>query len=530
MGQIVKKPRTHELNLWLVLLVLLVEAIVLLMVVGYFLHWPWMGFQHKTLWDWLQYLILPVALTLAPSLWLTLRHGEGRGQARSRWRLFWLVLLAVFLVAFTIGVIGGYAWGWTWTGFQKYVLWEWIELLLLPVALVALSLWLNEHQKQFGNERGKQNGQPPSQPESPSSPSPRFRINRRSALAFLFGATAIVSVGTATLVWDILKHRVVPAIGSSPTPPVPATPVPGTTILHYQGYYPYGAKAVAWSPDGQHIASGSNDRMVQIWDAITGQHVIYCHGHTDEVKSVAWHPKNGQHLASGSIDGTIRIWDVTGKQLGIYQGFTAEVRSVAWSPDGNLIAGGAGSPDHTVRIWNTTRRDSTPVCIYRGHNDQVITIAWSPDGGRIASASFDGTVQIWNVSTKQTYRTYRGHPSGARAVAWSPDGNYIASGGGNRTVQVWDANNGQLIQAYAGHTKDIQAVAWSPPGQSLASGSFDGTVKIWDIATGKNAYTYPQHLGTQVWDVAWSPKRQLIVSSSVGDSKHPGTVRVWWAL
>lgn len=146
---------------------------------------------------------------------------------------------------------------------------------------------------------------------------------------------------------------------------------------------------------------------------------------------------------------------------------------------------------------------------YRGHKLYVSSVSWSPDGRRIASASGDGTVQIWNAATGARVLTYRGHKGDVLSVAWSPDGQEIASGGLDGTVQIWDAATGQPILIYRGHTNAVFAVAWSPNGRYLASASGDGTVQVWNAATGELIFTYGQRSHTispSPWNtVAWSP-------------------------
>jgi WD40 repeat protein len=81
----------------------------------------------------------------------------------------------------------------------------------------------------------------------------------------------------------------------------------------------------------------------------------------------------------------------------------------------------------------------TPLFTYRGHSRRVTSIAWSPDGRQIASASGDGSVQVWDTFTGAHVLTYRGHHGPANDVAWSPDNEHIASAGDDGTVQVWQA-------------------------------------------------------------------------------------------
>ncbi len=108
--------------------------------------------------------------------------------------------------------------------------------------------------------------------------------------------------------------------------------------------------AMAYSPDGNMIASGSSDGSIRFWDAVTGDEISTIWGHEDAIRSLAF-SEDGATLASGGDDKTIRIWDVsTGEELRTITGHTDWVNSVAFSPTRNILA--SGSWDHTVRLWD----------------------------------------------------------------------------------------------------------------------------------------------------------------------------------
>ena len=110
-------------------------------------------------------------------------------------------------------------------------------------------------------------------------------------------------------------------------------------------------------------------------------------------------------------------------------------------------------------------------------------MAWSPGGQYIASASHDGVVQLWHVSTGEILLSYSDNAGAVKALAWSPDGRYIASA--VKTVQVWDTQvstrdtSRTPIFTYQGHSAWVNALAWAPDGRSIASASDDQTVQIW---------------------------------------------------
>ena len=119
-----------------------------------------------------------------------------------------------------------------------------------------------------------------------------------------------------------------------------------------------------------------------------------------EVQSVAFSP-DGQHIVSGSGDGTTRVWSATtGETLaGPFTGHTSSVRSVAFSPDGHHIV--SGSSDGTIHVWNSMTGE-TIAGPFTGHTNSVNSVAFSPDGQRIVSGSDDQTIRVSNVSMGKT--------------------------------------------------------------------------------------------------------------------------------
>ena len=261
--------------------------------------------------------------------------------------------------------------------------------------------------------------------------------------------------------------------------------------------------AVAISPDGQMIASGSEDDTVKLWNS-DGKLLKSLTEHKESVNAVAF-SWDGQHFASASVDTTIKLWKPDGTLLKTLAGHTEEVKAVAFSPEGKLIA--SASDDNTVRLWN---RDGTPFKTLTEHTDEVEAVAFSPDGNLIASASDDKTIKLWKPDGTLV-KSWEGHSDEIEAVAFSPDGKLIASASDDKTIKLWKLD-GILVNTLQGHKNSVSGVAFSSDGETIASASHDKTIKLWN-RDGTLLATLAGHKD-KVTNVTFNPKSQTIVRYS----------------
>ncbi|KAH0523411.1 hypothetical protein TsFJ059_008419 [Trichoderma semiorbis] len=270
--------------------------------------------------------------------------------------------------------------------------------------------------------------------------------------------------------------------------------------------------SVAFSSDHKHIASGSKDNTVKIWDAVTGVCLQTFEGHTDWVTSVIFLP-NSEQIASGSVDETIKIWNAaTGNCDESLEGHTGAVQSVAVLSDHQIVS---VSHDQTIKIWDTLTR----ACIMtlKGHDEYITSVATCTfANGDIATGSGDATIKIWDSTTGVCVQTLKGHIAWICSVLFL-NSQQVISGSDDETIKIWDIATGECIQTLK-HTDSIWSLTILAPGR-LASGS-DDMIKIWDIATGVCIQTLHGHIDHIKSIATISPDH--IVSGS-----HDGTIKIW---
>ncbi|HVV71101.1 MAG TPA: protein kinase, partial [Verrucomicrobiae bacterium] len=284
--------------------------------------------------------------------------------------------------------------------------------------------------------------------------------------------------------------------------------------------HPAHVRRVCFSPNGMLLATACEDGKVRVWNWRKAELVAGPMTHESWVFSVAFSP-DGQKLVSASKDLTARVWSVSsGKLLITLRGHTEEVHDAVFSPDGRLIA--TASYDHSARLWKTETGEPVGAALRHSSQDfAVMGVCFSPDGQRLATASRDGTAVLYSVATGAPVLGPLRHTEGLNGVQFAPSGRILATAGFDNTIRLWDAQSGQPVSQPFRHREQVNQAAFSPDGRVLATAGDDSVVRFWNVLPGQMLEEPLRHNST-VNSVEFNRDGKRLVTAS-----YDGTARVW---
>ncbi|MFF4298516.1 hypothetical protein ACFY0N_33235 [Streptomyces vinaceus] len=310
----------------------------------------------------------------------------------------------------------------------------------------------------------------------------------------------------STRMWDV------PAPGSTPAPPAviggaPAVPDGPASYVN----------AVACSPDGQWLATGSADNQVRLYDART-RALAGVFPHPGPVTSLSFHP-GGRQLVTAAADGTVRLWQLPPRPL---RGFQGTVNAIGYAPDGKLLA----VAGRDVQLWDvsdpwTPRPVGPPLTNPTGYS---ATVSFTPDGRTLAVGGREGKLWLWDLSRPDRAAPYgeplAGGTGTIQSAAFDRTGRTLAVGSEGRTVRMWntaDPAHPQLSAELSEPTNYVYSVAFSPDGRRLAAGTVDKQVLLWRLPQGGGRPVPEATLhgpGSYVMSVAFSPDSRILAAGT----------------
>lgn len=277
-------------------------------------------------------------------------------------------------------------------------------------------------------------------------------------------------------------------------------------------------KALATSPDGAGIVSGSFDYSMMYWnvtDAAKPAMVKRFPDHDGAVNAVAVLP-DGRHAVTGSDDGMVRLLDLrSGVIEHVFRGHDHKVVGVALSPDGTLVV--SASWDRTVRIWSLTEKRQLHVL--KGHRNTVNAAVFSTDAQFVYSAGTDATIRKWRVSNGVEERVVFRNGWGINVLAALPGGRELAFGALNGTAAVLDIDSGEIVHDLAQRERPILSVAVSEQHEVLAFGGGDGIVSVYDMTDWTPVKLLDNPYGP-IWALTFSGDGDTLYLGGLDDTVH----------
>ena len=246
------------------------------------------------------------------------------------------------------------------------------------------------------------------------------------------------------------------------------------------------AEAVAaaqFSPNGRRIVTFSDNNILWLWDAETGEVLGKPIRHDNSIYGIDF-SRDGSRLATASADKTARVWDAdSGKSIGEPMRHEDAVQSVDFSPDGRRIVTVSGDilqKKGEARLWDAETGKSLGEPMR--HGDRIATAAFSPDGQRILTGSWDKTARLWDGETGKPIGAAMIHDDHVLSAHFSPDGRRIVTSS-SFVARLWDGKSGAPLGEPLRANGQVYA-SFSPDGRRVLTVAGEHDVRLWDGETG----------------------------------------------
>ncbi len=241
-------------------------------------------------------------------------------------------------------------------------------------------------------------------------------------------------------------------------------------------YHP--AMAVRLSPDGSRLAVAQGGTLsIYEWRQVTNlTRVAEVEAHPEGIQSIAWTP-DGQQIASGGFQ-RIALWSASNLQLAREwrDGLMGRITGLEISPDASVLLAADGQPGRSGILREIQLKDGALRSSWVVHGDTVFDLEFSQDGHRLVTGGGDRLIKVWEYPSHQLISVLEGHVAQVLSVAFNTNATLVASGGADRELKIWDVATHEKLIGLGQHSTPVTSVAWCSAQQTLFAGRQDGAL------------------------------------------------------